>query len=472
MANIENIKIGNITYPLRDKNTLRNLTSEQAAQILVDGTYNNEAVANGEVFTQYDGTFQQYTKTSSGLPPTIVWSDMETGNKLFASDGTVLAYTNGGNVYKSTDNGATFTQTATGLPSYDNTYNHPSPFFYMANKWIIVATNAQSAYVSTDLVNWSQVVFDFGEETYIPLTSDTTRFAYNGTTYVMTCANGWRVYYSSDFEHWTKSSTSFNEFSNLGNCKCLISCGSYFYLGAHAGSWGLWRSTDNGVTWQSNVYGVTSFEKNCTLESDGVSKIIRLDSNTSGHVIAGFYYSTNNGGSWSWTTASNIFNNTSIRGADIKYSNGVWVISLGTYGGAPTVGYSTDLSHWTASTTGISAMGYGGNQLTACGDKFILREGYSGVYGEQYIYALTSLSQPALTSTTVTLTAADWSANIQTVSVTGMTASKFVWVSPDASSAADYASGGVLCTAQGDGTLTFTCSDTPSTDITVNIIFG
>lgn len=73
-------------------------------------------------------------------------------------------------------------------------------------------------------------------------------------------------------------------------------------------------------------------------------------------------------------------------------------------------------------------------------------------------------------NTTVTLAAASWSGNAQTVSVTGMTATGVVFVNPDPSDQADYTSAGILCTAQAAGTLTFTCDTTPSTDIDVVVV--
>ena len=77
------------------------------------------------------------------------------------------------------------------------------------------------------------------------------------------------------------------------------------------------------------------------------------------------------------------------------------------------------------------------------------------------------------TTATVTLAVNDWSSNTQTVNVTGVTANNLVQVAPAPSSNSDYVSGGVLCTAQGAGTLTFTCTATPTNAITVNVvIFG
>lgn len=73
-------------------------------------------------------------------------------------------------------------------------------------------------------------------------------------------------------------------------------------------------------------------------------------------------------------------------------------------------------------------------------------------------------------NTTVTLAAADWSSNTQTVSVTGMTATGVVMVSPDPTDTADYVSAGILCTAQAAGSLSFSCDTVPSADIDVNVV--
>ena len=79
----------------------------------------------------------------------------------------------------------------------------------------------------------------------------------------------------------------------------------------------------------------------------------------------------------------------------------------------------------------------------------------------------------APTTATATLAVNDWSSNTQTVSVTGVTASNTVFVAPAPASNADYVAGGIVCTGQASGTLTFTCTTTPSSAITVNVcIFG
>jgi hypothetical protein len=73
-------------------------------------------------------------------------------------------------------------------------------------------------------------------------------------------------------------------------------------------------------------------------------------------------------------------------------------------------------------------------------------------------------------NSTITLTAAGWSSNTQTVSVTGVSATGVVLVSPDPTDQSAYTSAGIICTSQAANSLTFTCSTTPSADIDVNVV--
>lgn len=73
-------------------------------------------------------------------------------------------------------------------------------------------------------------------------------------------------------------------------------------------------------------------------------------------------------------------------------------------------------------------------------------------------------------NTTITLTAAGWSNGSQTVSVSGITSTGVVFVSPDPTDQADYTTAGIICTAQATDSLTFTCDTTPSSDIDVVVV--
>ena len=71
---------------------------------------------------------------------------------------------------------------------------------------------------------------------------------------------------------------------------------------------------------------------------------------------------------------------------------------------------------------------------------------------------------------TATLTVAGWSGTTQTVSVTGVTADSILTVTYAPASHDAWLDAGVYCSAQGAGTLTFTCESVPSAALTANIV--
>lgn len=71
---------------------------------------------------------------------------------------------------------------------------------------------------------------------------------------------------------------------------------------------------------------------------------------------------------------------------------------------------------------------------------------------------------------TASLPVASWSSNKQTVSVSGVTASNTVIVTAAPASYEHYNECAVRCSAQAAGTLTFTCTDTPTAALTVNVL--
>lgn len=77
---------------------------------------------------------------------------------------------------------------------------------------------------------------------------------------------------------------------------------------------------------------------------------------------------------------------------------------------------------------------------------------------------------PSAKAITVTLTTAGWSSNSQTVTASGVTSSNNVIVTPAPDSQSAYISGGVVCNAQGTNTLTFKCTTTPTSALTVNVL--
>ena len=77
-----------------------------------------------------------------------------------------------------------------------------------------------------------------------------------------------------------------------------------------------------------------------------------------------------------------------------------------------------------------------------------------------------------LNAVTVTLTVEGWdsSAQTQTVSASNVTTDNIVWVSPVAASFDAYGKAGIRGTAQGAGTITFTCTKVPTEEISVEVV--
>ena len=94
----------------------------------------------------------------------------------------------------------------------------------------------------------------------------------------------------------------------------------------------------------------------------------------------------------------------------------------------------------------------------------------TGNYGDNTVTKQKLAVGATYTSIAVTLTTANWSSNTQTVNVAGVTASNAVVVSASPASYLSYGEFGVYCSAQGAGTLTFTCDSTPDVNLTVNVL--
>lgn len=72
--------------------------------------------------------------------------------------------------------------------------------------------------------------------------------------------------------------------------------------------------------------------------------------------------------------------------------------------------------------------------------------------------------------TTVTLSASGWQDGCQTVNVPGVTAGNTILVGYNPESYEAYSDAGIRCTGQGNGTLTFFCESTPTSDVSANVV--
>lgn len=106
------------------------------------------------------------------------------------------------------------------------------------------------------------------------------------------------------------------------------------------------------------------------------------------------------------------------------------------------------------------------------GTVFAESDGTGSVKGWDELKLSVEGKQAALVTATASLTVTGWSGNSQTVSVAGVTATNIVWVAPSPESQEAYGSAGIRATAQGEDTLTFTCTEVPTETIAVNVVIG
>ena len=88
------------------------------------------------------------------------------------------------------------------------------------------------------------------------------------------------------------------------------------------------------------------------------------------------------------------------------------------------------------------------------------------------IQTLSGQSFYSIFTTTVVLLVADWSNNTQTESISAVTENSHIIVSPMSTSTNinNYIAAGIICSSQTNGSLTFTCTTTPSSAIHVNVM--
>ncbi|MGN1118999.1 MAG: collagen-like protein [Oscillospiraceae bacterium] len=73
-------------------------------------------------------------------------------------------------------------------------------------------------------------------------------------------------------------------------------------------------------------------------------------------------------------------------------------------------------------------------------------------------------------SVQITLSSSGWSSLAQTVSISGLGASDIVHVSPDPAYIDTYINAEIRCVSQSAGSLTFNCTETPTSNVDVNIL--
>lgn len=120
----------------------------------------------------------------------------------------------------------------------------------------------------------------------------------------------------------------------------------------------------------------------------------------------------------------------------------------------------------------LKGAGDGSISAAVSGADFVAPVAGKGLSSNDYTTAektkLEGLSSPV--ARTATLTVAGWSNKAQSVSVAGVTANSIITVTYAPASRAAWIDADVYCSAQGAGTLTFTCDTVPTQALTANIV--
>ena len=281
---------------------------------------------------------------------------------VIANGSTVLAGTNGGGVFRSTDNGATWTPANSGLA---NMYGYA---FAISGSNIFLGTGGGGVYLSTDngaswkaassgitatyiaslLVNGSNVFAGTANGVFRSTNNGTTwTTAYSGlpSDYVMGMAisgsnlfagtNTSGVFLSTD--NGTSWIAVNNGLTNL-NIKSIAASGSNIYAGTSYS--GVFLSTDNGSHWTQVITGMTNLQV-YSLAVSGTS----VFAGTTGS--GGVFLSTNGGSNW--ISMSSGMTNKSIYALTLSGSN----LYAGSEGG---VYVSTNSgTSWTPVLNGMNA---------------------------------------------------------------------------------------------------------------------
>lgn len=140
--------------------------------------------------------------------------------------------------------------------------------------------------------------------------------------------------------------------------------------------------------------------------------------------------------------------------------------------GAPgtTDTYTATVTYTDSSTSSYTFQVYNGENGTGTGT--VKAASYNGnVYNSVDSSGTLALSdiQAQHATLTITIATSDWSNGTCTKTASGVTASNTVIVSPASASFEAYGEAQVRATAQGANQITFACTDTPSSALTVNI---
>lgn len=223
MSLVKNIKIGNVSYTIRDANTNRSLDETQKVTALNEGTYDGVAIEDGEVFTEYDGKFVEFkNEPTEGKPPVQVTQPI--AGSVFGHGGRVIIWSRSGTTGYYSDNSGSTWNTFT-IP-----FTEATKFAHNGSLWM--AASSFYTATSSDGITWSQGAgFPSQYASYLG--------SFDGKFYTYYTDSYW---FTEDGASWTKGT------SPVSGSIVLLCRDEDVLLFAENG--GIYKSTD-GVSWEN-----------------------------------------------------------------------------------------------------------------------------------------------------------------------------------------------------------------------------
>mgnify|MGYP001558605779 CR=1 FL=1 len=264
-----------------------------------------------------------WNSANSGIPPTNNTRSLGVlGATLFVGMGN-----NGdkGGVYRSTDLGGTWVEKNTG---YINTQVLT---LLKPNATTLLAGNADGGlYRTTNNGTTWTFIRNFG-------TGVTSLYSGGSYMFLGTGASGGSVHRSSDNGNtWSFSGTGL---PTSGNITGIVEIGGFTIVSSSSG--GIYRSTNGGTSWAVSNSGLTN---------TSVNALITFGSYTYAGTNGGFFISSNSGGNWSVSNSG--LTSTSVQ---CIFSPATSIIYVGTSNGGVFVSTNNG-ANWSPSNTGLTSL--------------------------------------------------------------------------------------------------------------------
>lgn len=277
-------------------------------------------------------------------------------------------------------------------------------------------------YSDDDGSTWNPITIPFASNNW-------TSAIYAGGKFVAVAQGSNMAIYSNDGINWLQATLPYTQFNSLAYGNGMFVA----IAGAGLGLTTTFAYSSDGVTWTQGDLPATISMGGCVIFANGK------------FFIAGrrryFLYSEDG---ISWNQIESVGD---LYPLQIVYGDGMFV-AIDTSGNAC---YSDDGINWVTEFHRLISS-----------DGVDISDGVRAAIGGS-----------TLTRTIITLPASGWSSNAQTVTVTGVLAdesAQLIQPMPAIASQNAYISAGIICSGQGENQLTFTCSTTPTEDISLYVV--